>query len=180
VIDLETGYQPVTDESGEIVAVFNGEVYNFPALREELAAAGHEIRGTGDTPVLVVEGESIVGAKQNRVVVCTVLIGAGQKVGIPVGCVEQGRWRWTSPSFALGSLRVDPSLRKETVKAMAMAGHYDQLMLWHRVGLKLSAAKVAELLEGIRDLAVKPQKGRRKDLARIERTIATLQKTLAG
>jgi hypothetical protein len=45
---------------------------------------------------------------------------------------------------------------------------------------KLSAAKIAELLEGIRDLAVKPQKGRRKDLARIERTIATLQKTLAG
>jgi len=52
VIDLETGYQPVTDESGELVAVFNGEVYNFPALREELAAAGHEIRGTGDTPIV--------------------------------------------------------------------------------------------------------------------------------
>jgi hypothetical protein len=43
---------------------------------------------------------------------------------------------------------------------------------------KLSAAKVAELLTGIRDLAVKPQKGRRKDLARIERTIAALQKEL--
>ena len=38
VIDLETGEQPVTDESGEIVAVFNGEMYNFQALREELAA----------------------------------------------------------------------------------------------------------------------------------------------
>jgi hypothetical protein len=45
---------------------------------------------------------------------------------------------------------------------------------------KLSSAKVAELLEGIRDLAVKPQKGRRKDLARIERTIATIEKSLAG
>jgi hypothetical protein len=43
---------------------------------------------------------------------------------------------------------------------------------------KLSAAKVTELLEGIRDLAVKPQKGRRKDLARIERTIEALQKAL--
>lgn len=42
----------------------------------------------------------------------------------------------------------------------------------------LSAAKVAELLAGIRDLAVKPQKGRRKDLARIERTIQGLQKVL--
>ncbi|HEY7586773.1 MAG TPA: hypothetical protein VH866_09730 [Candidatus Deferrimicrobiaceae bacterium] len=43
---------------------------------------------------------------------------------------------------------------------------------------KLSAATVAELLAGIRDLAVKPQKGRRKDLARIERTIEALQKAL--
>jgi asparagine synthase (glutamine-hydrolysing) len=50
VIDLETGYQPVTDESGDVVAVFNGEAYNFRELREQLH--GHEVRGTGDTPVL--------------------------------------------------------------------------------------------------------------------------------
>ena len=50
VIDLETGYQPVANESGDVVAVFNGEIYNFAALREELH--GHELRGTGDTPVL--------------------------------------------------------------------------------------------------------------------------------
>jgi asparagine synthase (glutamine-hydrolysing) len=50
VIDLETGYQPVTNEAGDVAAVFNGEIYNFAALREELG--GHELRGTGDTPVL--------------------------------------------------------------------------------------------------------------------------------
>ena len=50
VIDLDTGYQPVANESGDVVAVFNGEVYNFAALRAELR--GHEVRGTGDTPVL--------------------------------------------------------------------------------------------------------------------------------
>jgi len=50
VIDLDTGYQPVTNETGDVVAVFNGEAYNFPALRAELS--GHEVRGTGDTPVL--------------------------------------------------------------------------------------------------------------------------------
>ena len=52
VLDLQTGEQPVTDESGEIVAVFNGEIYNFQALREELATKGHEVRGTGDTPII--------------------------------------------------------------------------------------------------------------------------------
>jgi asparagine synthase (glutamine-hydrolysing) len=50
VIDLDTGYQPVANESGDVVAVFNGEAYNFAALRDELR--GHEVRGTGDTPVL--------------------------------------------------------------------------------------------------------------------------------
>src|SRR5919204_5048637 len=50
VIDLETGYQPVSSETGDVVCVFNGEVYNFRRLREELR--GHEVRGTGDTPVL--------------------------------------------------------------------------------------------------------------------------------
>jgi asparagine synthase (glutamine-hydrolysing) len=50
IVDLETGYQPVANETGDVVAVFNGEAYNFPGLREELR--GHEVRGTGDTPVL--------------------------------------------------------------------------------------------------------------------------------
>jgi asparagine synthase (glutamine-hydrolysing) len=52
VIDPELGYQPVANEAGEVIAVFNGELYNFPELREELAARGHEVRGRGDTPVL--------------------------------------------------------------------------------------------------------------------------------
>jgi asparagine synthase (glutamine-hydrolysing) len=50
VIDLETGSQPVANETGDIVAVFNGELYNFRELRAELAV--HEVRGTGDTPVI--------------------------------------------------------------------------------------------------------------------------------
>src|SRR5919197_2450685 len=52
VIDLQTGGQPVANETGDVVAVFNGELYNFPDLRRELAAKGHEVRGTGDTPVI--------------------------------------------------------------------------------------------------------------------------------
>jgi asparagine synthase (glutamine-hydrolysing) len=50
VLDPETGYQPVTNETGDVVCVFNGELYNFAALREQLR--GHDVRGTGDTPVL--------------------------------------------------------------------------------------------------------------------------------
>ena len=48
IIDLATGEQPVASERSDVVAVFNGELYNFQQLRRELEAAGHTIRGTGD------------------------------------------------------------------------------------------------------------------------------------
>jgi asparagine synthase (glutamine-hydrolysing) len=51
VIDLATGSQPVGNEAGDVSAVFNGELYNFRELRAELAP-GHEVRGSGDTPVI--------------------------------------------------------------------------------------------------------------------------------
>jgi len=52
VLDPELGYQPVANERGDVVAVFNGELYNFPELRRDLAARRHEVRGRGDTPVI--------------------------------------------------------------------------------------------------------------------------------
>jgi asparagine synthase (glutamine-hydrolysing) len=52
VLDPELGYQPVASETGDVVAVFNGELYNFADLRADLARRGHEVRGRGDTPVI--------------------------------------------------------------------------------------------------------------------------------
>jgi len=52
VIDLATGDQPVANEDGSVVAVFNGELYNFRRLREELEQQGHRLSGTGDTPTI--------------------------------------------------------------------------------------------------------------------------------
>ncbi|HEX4520341.1 MAG TPA: asparagine synthase (glutamine-hydrolyzing) [Gaiellaceae bacterium] len=52
IIDLVTGDQPIESENGAVAAVFNGEIYNFRELRRELEARGHEIRGTGDSPLI--------------------------------------------------------------------------------------------------------------------------------
>jgi asparagine synthase (glutamine-hydrolysing) len=52
VLDLVTGDQPVTNEAGTVHVVFNGEIYNYRELREELAAKGHRFRGTGDSEVI--------------------------------------------------------------------------------------------------------------------------------
>jgi asparagine synthase (glutamine-hydrolysing) len=52
VLDLVTGDQPVTNDSGTVRAVFNGEIYNYRELRAELTAKGHRFRGTGDSEVI--------------------------------------------------------------------------------------------------------------------------------
>ncbi len=52
IVDLVTGDQPVTDESGSITAVCNGEIYNYRELRAGLLARGHRLRSVGDTEVL--------------------------------------------------------------------------------------------------------------------------------
>jgi len=44
IIDVESGDQPIANETGDIVLVCNGEIYNSPQLRRELEAAGHRFR----------------------------------------------------------------------------------------------------------------------------------------
>jgi asparagine synthase (glutamine-hydrolysing) len=53
IIDVAGGDQPVYNEDGTVVAVFNGEIYNFVALREELIRRGHRFTTAGDTECLV-------------------------------------------------------------------------------------------------------------------------------
>src|SRR2546430_3130471 len=53
VIDIEGSQQPLVAADGAIAVVFNGEIYNFRALRRELAAAGHDFVTRGDGEVLV-------------------------------------------------------------------------------------------------------------------------------
>ena len=53
IVDLPGGHQPLSNEDGTIWTVFNGEIYNFPALRHRLEARGHSLRSLGDTEVLV-------------------------------------------------------------------------------------------------------------------------------
>jgi hypothetical protein len=53
-----------------------------------------------DRPVLLLDGEELVGAKQNRILNVTVLAGAHSTIVIPVSCVEAGRWHHLSAEFA--------------------------------------------------------------------------------
>jgi len=53
IIDLETGEQPIANEDETVWIVFNGEIYNYRDLRQELKAKGHRFRTASDTEVIV-------------------------------------------------------------------------------------------------------------------------------
>ncbi|MGB7555609.1 MAG: asparagine synthase (glutamine-hydrolyzing) [Candidatus Korobacteraceae bacterium] len=53
IIDLNTGHQPISNEDGSVWVVFNGEIYNYQELRDDLIRQGHRFKTNSDTETLV-------------------------------------------------------------------------------------------------------------------------------
>src|ERR1700683_2594237 len=53
IIDLAGGHQAIWNEAGTLAVVYNGEIYNFRELRQELLGLGHSFRTHSDTEVIV-------------------------------------------------------------------------------------------------------------------------------
>jgi asparagine synthase (glutamine-hydrolysing) len=68
IIDLSTGHQPISNEDGSVWVVFNGEIYNYQRLRQDLIAGGHRFQTNSDTETLVhlYEEEGAEGLKRLR------------------------------------------------------------------------------------------------------------------
>jgi asparagine synthase (glutamine-hydrolysing) len=68
IIDLATGHQPISNEDGTVWVVFNGEIYDYQALRADLISRGHVFRTHSDTETLVhlYEQEGIDGLRRLR------------------------------------------------------------------------------------------------------------------
>ena len=107
-----------------------------------------------DRRVLLLDGDQLIGAKQNRIINITILVGVKQTLVVPVSCVEQGRWHSVSRQFAAGR-RVSPSLRGlqcASAKASLRAGHgphADQGAVWDKVSAELDALGVESPSEAL-------------------------------
>jgi hypothetical protein len=92
-----------------------------------------------DANVLLYDGEELLGAKQNRILNVTVLVGAKSKMPIPVSCVEEGRWSRRSASFDSAPHAAHPELRRlkaERLSAAPMARGAAQAEVWEAVRAK--------------------------------------------
>ncbi len=70
----------------------------------EVSAAGSApesmVVNRGSNPVLLIDGEELAGAKQNRVLNTSILLKEVSETKIPVSCTEQGRWSYASKAFS--------------------------------------------------------------------------------
>ena len=53
IIDLKNGRQPMQNEDGRLICTFNGEIYNYKTMREELKSKGHLFATDSDTEILL-------------------------------------------------------------------------------------------------------------------------------
>ncbi len=79
-----------------------------------------KVNNKSDQKILLLDGEELVGAKQNRVLNTTILIAPKSETNIPVSCVEQGRWSYRSKHFGSQSRSMSANLRKRKSETVTM------------------------------------------------------------
>ncbi len=105
----------------------------YITLREAFSAGGFsvaEISESGSVPnlkvingtgrnVLMLDGEELAGAKQNRILNTTILLPAGDSRVIPVSCTEQGRWSYSSREFSDSGYMMSRSIRSRKTESVS-------------------------------------------------------------
>jgi hypothetical protein len=109
-------------------------------------------------PVFILDGEELLGAKQNRVVNLSILVPPQATLGIPVSCVEAGRWRARSRAF-----RASPRTQYSAGRAKRMAQvsmsmlrtgdrHADQADIWADIAAKSERMGVASRTSAMEEI----------------------------
>ena len=71
-----------------------------------------KVESRSDVMTFLMAGEQVLGAKQNRVLNVSLMVGAHAALSVPVSCVEGGRWRYRSAKFASGGTMSHGVMRK--------------------------------------------------------------------
>jgi hypothetical protein len=127
----------------------------------EVSAEGHvpelRVKNSGKIPVLILDGEELVGAKQNRIVNVTILVPPRSEIVIPVSCIEAGRWGYSRPGFAAAGRVLNQEIRygkAEAVTRSLKERHHrssDQHLIWKGVDKMLSALGTASPTNALSD-----------------------------
>jgi hypothetical protein len=78
------------------------------------------IDNLGISPILILDGEELIGARQNRIANITILAPAKKTMPIPVSCVERGRWHYHNTTRAAREFTDSPQVMNHEARAMKM------------------------------------------------------------
>jgi len=137
-----------------------------------------------DLPLLVYEGEEVLGAQQNRTFDVSILVSARSRVRAPVSCVEQGRWDHTRADdhLAPAPQAADPGLRRakrataNERATVGLAAQADQGEVWKTVAARLVAHGARSPSAAMHDV----YEHRRHDLDDLARQIRPLHHQLGA
>lgn len=167
---------------GEVQRVHNLSVY--PLLGEDEASPGYltldqalagqyaritEVSEVGhvpelafinltEKPILLLDGEELIGAKQNRVLNVTILVPGNTRLVIPVSCVEMGRWARTSYEFASSDrtlyARARAAKMDQVSASMRSSGmrHADQGAIWDDIAVKMQGMRTESGTQAMSDI----------------------------
>ena len=114
----------------------------------EIDESGHvpelKVVNNSGQKILLLDGEELVGAKQNRVLNVTILLAPNSETLIPVSCIEQGRWSYKSREFSSANRTMSADLRKKKTQSVhnrvRQSGSFasDQGEIWEEINLKFA------------------------------------------
>ena len=116
------------------------------------------VKNSGALPILMIDGDILLGLKQDRVLNTTILVPAQSTLEIPVSCVEAGRWRPRSATASLGDFSVSPGVRAAKLKSMILharaSGKFDtdQMAIWNQVEKYVGSLGVASKTRAYSDI----------------------------
>jgi hypothetical protein len=125
----------------------------------------------GDQPVLIIDGEELLGAKQNRILNTTILLKEKSRTIVPVSCTEQGRWAYASAQFAMSDSVLERKIRSRKSRSVSEslsqcnAPQSDQGEVWEGIQALHCKAKSLSPTSAMHD-AFKAQAGQLNECLR--------------
>ena len=146
-----TDYQTLSSaiESAEFQVTELDEHGSVPTL---------SVKNNGDRRVLLVGGEELLGAKQNRVLNTSVMVLPSVTIDVPVSCTEQGRWSYSSENFRASPTIMPRNSRMKNKRSVDLSlearGSFegDQGAVWDDISVMQQRAGVSSKTNAMRDV----------------------------
>ncbi|MDO5826235.1 MAG: hypothetical protein Q4Q22_07630, partial [Methanosphaera sp.] len=100
-----------------------------------------KVKNNAVTPLLILDGEEIIGSKQNRIANATIIIEAKSEKIIPVSCTEAGRWQYNTDNFKYSTHMATSRVRRDKLKSVSNSlraennFRSDQHQVWNNISI---------------------------------------------